>query len=501
MNRLSPPLGIAALLCAIVVVSNAGPLDPPSGPVDSTYKTLDEVEPRTVLTQAGGEVIVIDQPGSYTLGESFTPIFSGVIIRSGRVTLDLNGFEIRGDSDQQFTPEYGVLIDFEDTSVSPVTIRNGTITGFTGAAIKSISSSVRVTVEDVTCGQGEEGGIDIQSEGAVRRCSVVTTIATASPAAIALGAGVIEDCLVRATVGDGYRLGSGEIRNSRAQQVTGAGFVLGGEGGAATVIARNCTALRADAQGFHIVSPATLIGCAARLNDGVGFESDAPVSFRECLSVENGGSGFSVVNRATFHACTATSNGADGFRQRRSEAPTTLGSSASVFTDCLSASNTNAGFDLDNGALVRGCTAESNAVGFVTLFGATISDSHAQANSGHGFDTGPEVTITDCTAVRNGGDGFRFAIGGRAFNCSAHECQGIGFLAGTRTTIDSCTATGCDVGFSEPGPSGGAVFVRNTASSNTTDYDIANANHGPIIDRTASSGVISTSNPLANIRY
>jgi hypothetical protein len=54
------------------VVSVAGPLSPPGGPVASTYKTLSEVEPRTAVSLANtpgdaDSLFKITQPGSYYL--------------------------------------------------------------------------------------------------------------------------------------------------------------------------------------------------------------------------------------------------------------------------------------------------------------------------------------------------------------------------------------------------------------------------------------------------
>ena len=55
---------------AIAALALAGPLNPPAGPVTSTYKTLTEVEPRIAinLTNTPGDansVFKITQRGSY----------------------------------------------------------------------------------------------------------------------------------------------------------------------------------------------------------------------------------------------------------------------------------------------------------------------------------------------------------------------------------------------------------------------------------------------------
>ncbi|MEM1422772.1 MAG: hypothetical protein AAGH64_02100 [Planctomycetota bacterium] len=91
-------LATATLVCATIVISNAGPLDPPAGPVVPTGKTLDEIEPRTPLSSPDGQTIVIDTPGSYYLtGDIDGAVGSGIRIDSGGVTIDLGGFAIRSD--------------------------------------------------------------------------------------------------------------------------------------------------------------------------------------------------------------------------------------------------------------------------------------------------------------------------------------------------------------------------------------------------------------------
>ena len=70
-NRLVVPSLIvgACVVAAATMVSFAGPLDPPAGPVASTYKTLTEVEPRIAInaTNTPGDadsIYKVTQPGS-----------------------------------------------------------------------------------------------------------------------------------------------------------------------------------------------------------------------------------------------------------------------------------------------------------------------------------------------------------------------------------------------------------------------------------------------------
>lgn len=85
-------------LCLVLATKTvfAGDLTPPSGPVQSTMKTLDQVEPRRPIGQSDVPVM-ITEPGSYVLTESLSPTASGqtaITIVASDVTIDLRGFAI-----------------------------------------------------------------------------------------------------------------------------------------------------------------------------------------------------------------------------------------------------------------------------------------------------------------------------------------------------------------------------------------------------------------------
>src|SRR5688572_3995985 len=94
--------GALAAAAAALVVS-AGPLNPPPGPVGSTYKTLTEVEPRTPVSSVNtpgdpDSLFRITQPGSYYLTANLAGVAGkhGIEIDADDVTLDLCGFELKG---------------------------------------------------------------------------------------------------------------------------------------------------------------------------------------------------------------------------------------------------------------------------------------------------------------------------------------------------------------------------------------------------------------------
>src|SRR5881392_43776 len=93
-------IGLGILAAAVL---HAGPLNPPAGPVASSYKTLTEVEPRTAISAANtpgdsDSLFKITQPGSYYLTGNIQGVSGkhGVEIAASGVTLDLNGFDLLG---------------------------------------------------------------------------------------------------------------------------------------------------------------------------------------------------------------------------------------------------------------------------------------------------------------------------------------------------------------------------------------------------------------------
>ena len=124
-------------LTSLVGLVRAGDMDPP-GPPGGTMKTLIAVEPRTVIWQPGPDhfPIVISQPGSYYLGENITGVAgaNGIEITTNDVTLDLNGFTLKGaDGKSSYN---GITVPVDPTgAVYNLSIFNGTIRDWGAAGI------------------------------------------------------------------------------------------------------------------------------------------------------------------------------------------------------------------------------------------------------------------------------------------------------------------------------------------------------------------------------
>jgi hypothetical protein len=138
MRRVIDRLGwgaAAALAIALVAVIagavRAGPLDPPGAPGSTPGVRL----PGTPITQPGSFPIVINQPGSYYLAENITGVSGqdGIDIAANDVTLDLNGFTVKGVVGSL----HGINVSLEND----VVIRNGTVTGWGQNGINTVSGT------------------------------------------------------------------------------------------------------------------------------------------------------------------------------------------------------------------------------------------------------------------------------------------------------------------------------------------------------------------------
>jgi hypothetical protein len=138
------------ILVASAIVADAGPLDPPGGPVASSMKTLDDVEPRIPLNQStapgdADSLFKITEAGSYYLTGNIQGVASkhAIEIAVPSVTLDLAGFTMNG------APSSLDAIHVEPVGLPLlIEIRNGTISGWTEDGIDA-EAAIGIRIEDV----------------------------------------------------------------------------------------------------------------------------------------------------------------------------------------------------------------------------------------------------------------------------------------------------------------------------------------------------------------
>ncbi|MBK7403082.1 MAG: hypothetical protein IPJ41_00265 [Phycisphaerales bacterium] len=274
-------LGVGVLAMAGVLM--AGPIDPPPGPVQSTFKTLAEVEPRVAINPVNtpgdaDSLYRITQPGSYYLPGNVTGQSgkSGIEIASANVQIDLLGFTIQGVA--------GSLDGITATvAAAGVRVRNGLVTGFGGDGVDLgavIQLGVTTIVESVvSTGNGGWGIVGSASTG-IHACGASNN---AAGGISALADSVIDGCtatanLVGISVGDG-------------------GVVVG------------CTAGENHATGIETHGPAMIRGCSVILNEGAGISTNSGCEIEGCNASENNLDGIKIASFCTVRGSVCRSNG------------------------------------------------------------------------------------------------------------------------------------------------------------------------------------------------
>ena len=186
-----------------------------------------------------------------------------------------------------------------------------------------------------------------------------------------------------------------------------------------------------------------------------------------------------------------------------------------TITGCTTYLNTFSGIITGIGCTISGCTAYGNAAnGINTNNGCTIIGCAAYLNTSNGIITGVGCTITGCTARANTQDGIVVSSGCLVMgNTCTINGSGAGDGAGIHVTggdnrIEGNNNIGADRGIDVD--LAGNLIIRNSASGNTTNYNIAAGNrYGPIIDITAggtpgvagnsAASTMSTTDPWANL--
>ncbi|MCK6455613.1 MAG: right-handed parallel beta-helix repeat-containing protein [Phycisphaerae bacterium] len=471
------------VLCAISVaglcaIAAAGDLNPPAGPIAPTQRT-----------HIGTLPFDINQPGSYVVTRDLTGTAgaAGIRINADDVAIDLNGFTLRG------VP--GTLDGVATIGTRRnVAVRNGTITGW-GQDGVDLSTATQCDVSDLRISANAGSGVRIGSSSGVADCNIQNGVNGIDGAAASDCR--ITDCAVRQTSGRGLLLGaSANVRGCNVSFAGNVGIEIGTGG-----MVRDCVVTGCVLSGIMTLANSTVIACTSTTNGEHGISCASYCNVRDCAAQQNLSTGVSASNGSVVRDCSATQN-VTGIG---------LGSGCTV-VGCSAFGNSDRGILAAIGCTVSQCSAYFNGMsgaaankdGIFTGISATVTQCTAYDNGDDGIVVGAGSTIVDCSSNGNDGDGIQVPNDCRVVRCTA-DSNGLGeflgaaiHVTGSDNRIEGCNVTDTIIGLDVDGA--GNVIVGNTASGNTTNYDIVAGNSaGPITN--VAGAAITTSNPWENFEY
>ncbi|MCC6227881.1 MAG: hypothetical protein IT432_01490 [Phycisphaerales bacterium] len=304
------------LLTAGGVISTlvwAGPLNPPSGAVSSTYKTLTEVEPRIAINSSNtpgdaDSLYKITQPGSYYLTGNITGVVGkhGIEIAASGVTLDLNGFELIGVASMGNVD--GVTVT--TSGLTNIAVLNGSIRNWGQDGIDFITTPTagcRIQGIVVTGCAGVSFYLGTRSE--ISQC-----VSRGGLTGYYTGmANTVRDCVADAAIQTGMFIGAGSTVSNCVAVGNADGFYLSGAN------ASNCTSYLNSGCGFVALGGSAITNCIARANslDGIKCATECRITDNSCLfNGSNSGDGagihaYGADNRIESNVCTSADRGID----------------------------------------------------------------------------------------------------------------------------------------------------------------------------------------------
>ena len=359
--------GIGGLAAGAFLAStaNAGPLDPPAGPIESTGKTLRDVEPRIAInsTNTPGDtdsVFKITQPGSYYLTGNVTGVAGkhGIkITTSNGVTLDLCGFDMLGVA--------GSLSGITGTGIyGLITIQNGRIGGWGQRGI-NLPDSESYEVDRITATANGDGGIVVGANARVIRCLALLSLGESDGIAVGPGS-LVESCSASNCGGKGIATGLNALVRGCHTSGNGREGIL--TEGQSAVIA--CTASTNGAAGIDAGYGSAVTSCSCCNNVGDGILCTTAAAISDCTARNNGRDGISASVGSTIQRCSASYNLRDGIRLFD---PFVADTDGGVVTDCVTTRNSQHGIHVRGGVSVRNNQCSRNGEGNTSYAGIRIT--------------------------------------------------------------------------------------------------------------------------------
>jgi parallel beta-helix repeat protein len=436
-------------------VAVAGPIDPPVGPVSPTMKTLDQVRPGTVIDSVPFNITA---SGTYYLTGNLQFSGSGpaISVDAPDVTLDLSGFTLSGPV-PAVAGDDGVLTTAAGTNLR---LSNGSIKGFNIGVNAPARDAQVVGVRVSGCVQGIYAAPVLISE-----CSAFEN------------AGVGITTLVSQYVIPGY----GAVNS----------------GG---VVVERCSATANGEAGFLIGEGTLLVDSSASVNKRYGVYSTGPCRIQRCTVVGTvadaaaGLPGYGIGLATGSNVTDTTVRGcASGGIFLEASRNAVKGCNVS-FNGGFGIGGPGAGLEIANG------------------YYADISDCHVTGHTGYGIAVVSDCSIRNNTVINNTGSGIVVSGGGNRM--IGNQCRGNGTPGGAFNFSGQIVTWGdrnhIEGNACNNGPWNGIfilstrnVVIRNVCGGNpnvnylTGSGDIV----GPIVNRVASGGAITASDPTANISY
>ena len=471
-------------------------------------RTLNQIEPRTPIASLP---FVITECGSYYLTKCLegTADGNGIVVQTGGVTIDLNGFTLRGGPGSL----NGILVTPGASLTSPVRIRNGQLAFWGGSGIRVVTAtnSVAVLIDDIVTSLNAGSGVLTRD----------------------IPCTIIKNSYAWENAGDGFNItdGGGAIFNSCAERNEGNGINVG-----KGVVVNHCSSYVNEGHGIRAIDGCTVTGSTGRGNglsgifargssvDGCSFteNQDGGIVAENFSRIENNscvlneGAGIRVAgasSRIRSNHLVANDIGLEiaGFENvieqnvvqengdnytviggnhrlniLLSEIPESIDWPATVTfagtlvsllgQDGLTVTSHAVTIDLDGHALVGSegsligidCTGSSNLVvrnGTVRDWGSSgirstttsahFHDLQLTGNGGDGLQSGPASQINRCTSSGNTGDGFETGEGTTLTKCVAQGNTRTGIHTGMGNLIERCIV-------SENGETGVFANVKTT---------------------------------------
>ena len=176
-----------------------GSLTPPGAPAP-TFKTLQQVEPRTPISAIP---ITLNNSGSYYLTTNLTQTSSssGITILANDVTIDLNGFALIGTNGITAGITRGGLFR------TNIRIRNGTVRNWADGV--NMAGGGLVRLEQLTVSSNSSDGVTATGPAVIADCSFTEN--GGHGINVFGGKAIVRDCLVVDNGMDGIRVGGGTL--------------------------------------------------------------------------------------------------------------------------------------------------------------------------------------------------------------------------------------------------------------------------------------------------